>query len=203
MSALVCHVLIGPPACGKSTLAQQWQDNSPEIVIVSTDKIREELQLGPTEDWPRVEEQVMKQIKEAVTKNKPVIYDATNTQRAWRLSFLQKAKQVCDQCRREVDWIGWWFEPNQPITLELCLAQNEHPYRQRVPQEVIKKSFEALSSNSELLKPSSLEGFIKVEAVPFKDGLTFDFNSIKNSIKKLSATKVTKRNRYHKIEPHY
>ncbi|NCJ07088.1 AAA family ATPase [Synechococcales cyanobacterium C] len=40
MSTL-CHFLIGPPACGKSTFAQAWVEQDPNrYAWISTDQIR-------------------------------------------------------------------------------------------------------------------------------------------------------------------
>ena len=70
------YTLIGLPASGKSTFSLAH----PECVVVSSDKIREEL-FGNAEIQknPRLVFQTAhKRIEKALTENKDVIFDATN-----------------------------------------------------------------------------------------------------------------------------
>lgn len=193
MSPQICHVLIGPPGCGKSTFASQWQARSPEMIVVSTDTIREKLGLDSVGNWLLVEKHVMNEVQTAITAGRPVIYDATNIKRTWRIAFLQKASQISDH---SVDWIGWWFEPNNPITLELCKAQNEGRDR-RVPEIVIEQSFNIISNKA--FQPNTAEGFISVEVVPILGNHCYDFSAIDE---RLSAPKYHRQNRYKALDPH-
>jgi predicted kinase len=92
MSApLICHFLIGPPGSGKSTFAAELAKQG-GCRIVSTDQIRETLYGDPSiqGDWSEIEAQVLSQIREAIAANQPVIYDATNAKRVWRMTLLMQ-----------------------------------------------------------------------------------------------------------------
>lgn len=143
---LICHFLIGPPGCGKSTLATLLTQLDPNARIVSTDKIR--LSLFGDEsiqgDWSLIEEKVITQIREAVQSGKPVIYDATNVKKEWRLSLLQQVKDD------KIQWMAWHLQ----TPLDVCKAWNKQRSRQ-VPEQVIEELFRALQENP----PSQEEGF--------------------------------------------
>jgi energy-coupling factor transporter ATP-binding protein EcfA2 len=90
---LRCHLLIGPPASGKSTLAAVLAQRTGAIVL-STDAIRAELHgdaavQGP---WSKIEALFHQRLKDAVAAGLPVILDGTHSQRPWRLAILQVLK---------------------------------------------------------------------------------------------------------------
>ena len=149
---LICHFLIGPPGCGKSTLATLLTQLDPNARIVSTDKIR--LSLFGDEsiqgDWSLIEEKVITQIREAVQSGKPVIYDATNVKKEWRLSLLNQVKND------KIQWMAWHLK----TPLDVCKAWNRQRSRQ-VPEQVIEELFRALKENP----PSQEEGFVAVNPV--------------------------------------
>ena len=149
---LICHFLIGPPGCGKSTLATLLTQLDPNARIVSTDRIR--LSLFGDEsiqgDWSLIEEKVITQIREAVQSGKPVIYDATNVKKEWRLSLLQQVKDD------KIQWMAWHLQ----TPLDVCKAWNKQRSRQ-VPEQVIEELFRALQENP----PSQKEGFFAVNSV--------------------------------------
>ncbi|MGB5963260.1 MAG: ATP-binding protein [Coleofasciculaceae cyanobacterium] len=148
---LICHFLIGPPGCGKSTFANLLTQYS-EAKIISTDKIR--LSLFGDEsiqgDWSLIEEKVITQIHNYIISEKPVIYDATNVKKEWRCSLL---KQVNNQ---NVKWIAWYLQ----TPLEICKKWNKKRNRQ-VPEEVIEALFRSLQANI----PERSEGFVAVNVV--------------------------------------
>ena len=76
-STLLCHFLIGLPACGKSTFARQLNQKIPDSVIISTDTIRERLFGDATiqGDWNRVENMAIEHIRLAIRYKQIVIYD--------------------------------------------------------------------------------------------------------------------------------
>ncbi|MEO8890388.1 MAG: ATP-binding protein, partial [Coleofasciculaceae cyanobacterium] len=149
---LICHFLIGSPGSGKSTLANSLTQVNPNSQIISTDKIR--LSLFGNEsiqgDWSLIEEQVISQIHESIKAEKPVIYDATNVKKEWRLSLLQQVQND------KVQWIAWYLS----TPLDICKKWNKQRKRQ-VPEEVIEALFRALQENI----PETSEGFVAVNAV--------------------------------------
>jgi predicted kinase len=124
---LRCHLLIGPPASGKSTLATVLAD----LVggrVVSTDGLRAELFgdaaiQGP---WAEVENLYHWRIREAVADGVPVILDATHARRPYRLAITQALPLP------DVQWIGWWLT----TPLDQCLAWNQMRERHVPPQEI-------------------------------------------------------------------
>ena len=57
---LLCHILIGCPSSGKSSLAGQIQEENPHYQNISTDQIRAELFGDETiqGNWSQIEDQV-------------------------------------------------------------------------------------------------------------------------------------------------
>ena len=143
---------MGPPSSGKSTLAKQLIQLNPTARIVSTDAIRA-LLFGDESiqgDWSLVEQKVLSQMQEAFDAFCPVIYDATNARRSWRLSILRQVS------RSNVQWIAWHLQ----TPLSLCKVWNAKRQRQ-VPEIAIKEFFQALRDNP----PQVSEGFIAVHSL--------------------------------------
>lgn len=153
---LICHILIGCPGCGKSTFAAQLNQLYPNAKIISTDQIRSEL-FGDEDiqgNWSSVEAQVMARIKEAMQIERPIIYDATNAKKEWRVALLkQLAALSLENGNHEVQWIGWYLQ----TPLEICQAWNKKRVRQ-VPDLVIEELFQALKNSP----PDESEGFVVV-----------------------------------------
>jgi predicted kinase len=168
-SPLVCHFLIGPPGSGKSTLATQLAKLDPTTQIVSTDRIRREL-FGDESiqgDWSLIEQKVLAQIWEALSAEQPVIYDATNAKREWRMSLL---RQVANE---KVQWIAWYLKTPR----EICKLWNKQRNRQ-VPEKVIEELFQTLQEEP----PLTFEGFVVINSVTVTlEG--FDFKQIERQIK--------------------
>ena len=97
MEPLRCHLLIGPPASGKSTTAEALAPllAGPEgqpAVVLATDAIRAEVfgdsaVQGP---WPSIQQRLHERLIGAVAAGMPVIVDATHAQRPWRLAITQQ-----------------------------------------------------------------------------------------------------------------
>ena len=159
-TGLRCHLLIGPPASGKTTLARALAplltgSGEPPAVVLSTDAIRAEVfgdaaVQGP---WSAIEQVLHQRIRAAVTAGQPVIVDATHARRPWRLALTQALVLPAP-----VEWVGWWlFTP-----LATCLEWNQR--RQRlVPEAVIKELAAALADAH--VGPSRAEGFAAVVAL--------------------------------------
>ena len=147
---MLCHILIGCPSSGKSTLAQEIIKNQPDYRIVSTDKIREQL-FGDEivqGNWSKVETEVFRQIDSALSDNQPIIYDATNAKRPWRMGLLNQLNQY-----QNIDWLGWYLQ----TPLNTCLQWNKNRKR-NVPEAVIRRMYHALKQ----FPPIAAEGFATV-----------------------------------------
>jgi len=148
MAALRCHLLIGPPASGKTTIAALLAPLL-DAELLSTDRIREELYGDPMIQghWSEVEERLHQAIQSSVAAGRSVLIDATHARRPWRLALSQRL-----QLDRPVEWIGWWLRTPR----EVCLAWNQTRERQ-VPELVIHQFAAAL--DDAVFAPDRAEGF--------------------------------------------
>lgn len=155
MADIPLWMLIGLPGSGKSTWAQQFQQASGAIAVISTDQIRAELfgheaTQGP---WPRVWSQVTQELQWVVSQAQQqtvpgAIYDATNAQRKVRRRVIQTALAM-GFTRLLAVWVD--------VPLEECLKRNQTRSRQ-VPSEVIRAMHRQLSG----APPHPDEGFAAV-----------------------------------------
>jgi predicted kinase len=151
---LRCHLLIGPPASGKTTLAGVLAQRTGAVVL-STDVVRQELfgdaaVQGP---WRDIEALLHQRIRESVAAGVPVIVDATHARRPWRLAITQALVLPVP-----VEWIGWWLY----TPLATCLQWNQ-TRRRLVPEPVIREMAAALADP--VFGPSRAEGFAAIVAV--------------------------------------
>ena len=136
LAPLRCHLLIGPPASGKTTLAGELAKLT-NAVVISTDEVRIELFGDDTVQgpWRDIEEQLHQRIHRCVAAGIPVIVDATHARRPWRLAITQAMGLPVP-----VEWIAWWLR----TPLSTCLQWNQT--RQRlVPEAVIREMDAALA----------------------------------------------------------
>ena len=157
---LRCHLLIGPPASGKTTLAKTLAPlltapGEPPALVLSTDAIRAEVfgdaaVQGP---WIDIQQRLQQRLIEAVAAGIPAIIDATHARRPWRLALTQALLLPAP-----VEWIGWWLYTPLPT----CLAWNRRRERQ-VPEAVIQEMAAALADPH--VGPSRAEGFAALCAV--------------------------------------
>jgi len=151
---LRCHLLIGPPASGKTTLAGVLAKLT-SAVVLSTDVLRQDLfgdaaVQGP---WRDIEALLHQRIRESVAAGIPVIVDATHARRPWRLVITQALDLPAP-----VEWIGWWLY----TPLSTCLQWN-HSRQRLVPEPVIREMAAALADP--VFGPSRAEGMAAVVAV--------------------------------------
>ncbi|MFO0018237.1 MAG: AAA family ATPase [Synechococcaceae cyanobacterium] len=154
---LRCHLLIGQPASGKTTLAGLLAPmlRSPggvEALVLSTDRLRQEAfgdaaVQGP---WGDIQALLEQRLLEAVAAGRPVIVDATHARRPWRLALTQALALP-----RPVEWIGWWLH----TPLEASLRWNLQRER-RVPEAVIREMAAALANPH--FGPCRAEGFATI-----------------------------------------
>lgn len=178
---LTCHFLIDSPGSGKSTLAAQMSQIISGSQIISTDQIRAQLygDAATQGNWAEIESVVLTEIKEAITKKNPVIYDATNAKRVWRMGLLQKIA-VSD-----VQWIAWYLKTPRQI----CKTWNTQRGRQ-VPSEVLDDFFQSLKH----FPPLAAEGFTTVyelNPAQSKDLV----GEVKSKINQLSRSVINRTNR--------
>ncbi|MCP9883625.1 AAA family ATPase [Synechococcus sp. ATX 2A4] len=149
---LRCHLLIGPPGSGKTTLAavlaQRFALRGQVVEVLSTDGIREELYGDATIQgfWPAIERRLHERITAAIARGVGVIVDATHAKRPWRLAITQRL-----ELPQPVQWIGWQLT----TPLETCKQWNRLRER-RVPDAVI-HAFAASLADA-IFQPSRAEG---------------------------------------------
>ena len=151
---LRCHLLIGPPASGKTTLAGVLAELTGAMVL-STDGVRGEVFGDPAVQGPLrdIEALLHSRIRESVAAGIPVIVDATHARRPWRLAITQALSLPAP-----VEWIGWWLH----TPLGTCLQWNQ-TRRRLVPEPVIRELAAALADP--VFGPSRAEGLAAVVAV--------------------------------------
>lgn len=183
---------MGPPGSGKSTFAQQLAPLA-NYQIVSTDQIREQLygDASIQGKWTEIEHQILQQIRSAIALNQPVIYDATNAKRAWRMSLLMQLNSDFsftsgdDRTSEPILWMAWHLK----TPLEICQQRNQQRDR-IVPDKVIADMFKSLKD----FPPLPAEGFAAVNSIPQTDG-EFNLKEIQNKIQNLDSTLTNRINR--------
>ncbi|MEI6426995.1 MAG: AAA family ATPase [Pseudanabaena sp. ELA607] len=141
-------MLMGIPGSGKSHLAEKILSRHPHSTeIISPDLIRQILygNAAIQGQWAEVWHEVQNAFASAARRQKNVIYDATNYQRAYRQDMIDLARRY--GFRRIT---GIWLN----VPLWLCLSRNEVRSRQ-VPEEIIIEMYRHLIFNP----PTLEEGF--------------------------------------------
>jgi len=193
---LRCHLLIGPPGSGKTTLAHQLAPllqaaNGEPGLVLSTDAIREELfgDAGVQGPWEEIRALLLQRLNAAVAAGTPVIIDATHARRPWRLLYTQVL-----QLPQPVEWIGWWLT----TPLKQCKAwavRRDRP----VPEAVIEE-FHA-SIKNRFFKPGRAEGFAAVVPLNPAAGEGTTDADLRQRLAGLDASIRNALNRQRAIEP--
>lgn len=163
-------IMVGPPACGKTTIARSIGEKYPNSVeVVCSDGIRaelhgnEEVQLNNQEVFRIFYERAAQHLDEG----KSVILDATNVLRANRDTAMEKLYGKADYI------VGAVYRVDAYYALEGCLERNAERKR-HVPENVIKRMFNSLCKPKNrptldegfdiLIDMANLEGFMDVVA---------------------------------------
>lgn len=174
----LCHFLIGPPGAGKSTFAARLADHLQTCKVASTDTVRRRLYGDETHqgNWAEIEAEILGKIRHSIAAGIPVIYDATNAKRPWRMALLAKIGA-------EVSWMAWYLK-TPPDT---CKIWNRNRDR-RVPETVI----DAMHRSLKQFPPLVAEGFAGVVELPDPE---FDRARVEKAIASLKRGAVNRRNR--------
>ena len=125
-------IMVGPPGAGKSTIAEQICNDFDNFVIVSPDKIREEI-TGDMSDQSQndiVFSKVYGQLIDYLEKGYNVIYDATNC----RSTYRRKIIDVCKNYTYKIICL-------MSITpISDCIRRNDIRNR-NVPEDVIERMY--------------------------------------------------------------
>lgn len=162
-------MLVGIPACGKSTLAAQYEKNG--YTVLSSDKIRNELAQG--EDYGkmtskeyrelnvRVFEAIKKKASTLIKQKRSVVVDSTAISRKKRIGFLRYIGNASYQktCVLVI------------TPVEVCMERNsKRQGNARVPHEAIDKMLRSFEC------PAYVEGWDKIETVAYNGAYSFPFN---------------------------
>lgn len=139
-------IMVGPPGAGKTTIAEQICDSYDNFVIVSPDKVREELTGDASNQTQneRVFSRVYNQLTSYLEHGKNVVYDATNCRSHHRYKIIS----VCENYAYRIICVM----STTPISD--CIARNNERNKP-VPEDVIEKMYFNLRKHP----PIIFEGF--------------------------------------------
>lgn len=156
-------ILIGVPASGKSSLAEQMLRASNQTSdlsssslthgqtqLISPDRIRASLygSAATQGDWSEIWAQVQQEFANAAKSQQSVIYDATNYKREYRKNIIDLAKEYGFK-----PITGVWLD----VPLWICLSRND--LRDRiVPEDVVVEMYRTLAYSP----PTLSEGFDRI-----------------------------------------
>ena len=164
-------MLVGIPAVGKDTWAREYKEKHPEVVIHSSDDIREELygdashQGSPIKVFELMRSRTLRDLR----AGKDVIYNATNIKYKDRKSILSQLKKIDNlTCYCKI-----FVAP-----VEVCKERNAK--RDRVVPDFV---YDRMLQSFQV--PFYEEGFANIEVIKVWDGDSFEY--MKEIIKKAKA----------------
>lgn len=158
-------MLIGLPGSGKSTWAKEYKEKNDNVIIVSSDAIRDELGLENTKEHNKIcFDEVEKRTIKGMKNGFKVIVDATNLNYKKRMGFLKCVCPKNEEVIAEAVVISTSYEN--------CLKRNSERDRV-VPEEVIKRMRENFNF------PLFQEGFYDIKIV-YNDNTIYRFNEFKD-----------------------
>ena len=125
-------IMVGPPGAGKTTIAEEIVDKFDNFVIVSPDRIREEI-TGDMNNQSQNEvvfSRVYGQLSAYLEDGRNVVYDATNCRSSYRYKII-------DACKTYAYKIICLMSTT-PITQ--CIRRNDERNRM-IPEDVIEKMY--------------------------------------------------------------
>lgn len=134
----IFYMTVGLPGSGKSTWANEQKKENPDIIICSSDAIREELfgsagdDVNTKENNTIVFETLHKRIKKGLSDGHDAIYDATNINSKKRMQFLQELELNKIQCHKKCLIFATEYED--------CISYN-YGRERVVPKEVIQNMY--------------------------------------------------------------
>lgn len=139
-------IMVGPPGSGKTTIAEQLEQQY-NFVRICPDDIREEL-TGDASCQTRNEEvfnKVYQMLSKRLTEGFNVVYDATNCRSNYRIKILDIVHNLT--------YKTFCFCSTTPISE--CLDRNKNRYDRQVPEEVIERMYFTLKKHP----PTIFEGY--------------------------------------------
>lgn len=164
-------MLVGLPAVGKDTWAREYKEKHPEVVIHSSDDIREELYGDASHQGSpiKVFEQMRSRTLRDLRAGKDVIYNATNIKYKDRKSILSQVLKTTDAtCHCKI-----FVAP-----VEVCKERNAK--RDRVVPDFV---YDRMLKSFQI--PFYKEGFASIEVVKAWDGSDLEY--MKEIIKKVKV----------------
>ena len=142
-------MLIGAPASGKSTAAENISRRENNAVILSTDKIRAALYGNESIQgvWAEIEAVLYKDIKNAIKANKNIILDSTHYKKEYRAKIIKNFSKYSE-------FSAYYF--NYPFNIVYDRNKNRP---RRVPFEVLAAIYKELRTAPPLLS----EGFKSIK----------------------------------------
>ena len=174
------YMLVGLPASGKSTYAQELAEKY-NANIHASDEIRKELSgdINNQNVNDLVFQTLHKRVKDDLSNGKSCIYDATNISYKRRMAFLNELNKI--PCKKVCIVMATPYEE--------CIKQNNTRER-KVPAEVIEKMYR----NFDI--PYWYEGWDDIEIYYAKDSMSY-YGWIKDWLK--SVMKYNQDNSHHTL----
>ena len=131
--------MYGPPAAGKTTFSKNYCRETPGIVRISADEIRDVL-YGSQDIYgnsERIYRALLHRMKSALLDGFDVIYDATNLRLDYRMDYLNDLRDI--PCRKEI----WCLYVDEDV------ARQRHQTRGRnIPWDNLKAYFDIQNSQT-------------------------------------------------------